>query len=140
MRSKHALTWCAGLLGVTALVLGGCAGEVDDDDDVADDDLEVAEAVESELGVDPTMGPDGRECAGRHGRHHKKHKWKLLDRLDGTKDKVITVATLPPNLPPKLLARLAEIDANKDGLVTKDEVRASRPPRCEDHHGHHRGR
>ncbi len=133
MRSKHAWTWCAGLLGVTALVLGGCAGEIDDDDDVGDDDLEVVEAVESELSLDATMGPNGRDCVGGHARRHKKHKWKLLDRLDGTKDRVITLATLPQPLPAKLLARLAEIDTNDDGLVTRDEVKAGLPRRCEGH-------
>ncbi|MDB4938931.1 MAG: hypothetical protein JWP87_5903, partial [Labilithrix sp.] len=59
---------------------------------------------------------------GHHKHHH--HKFKVLDRMDGAKDKVITIASLPPGLPDRLIAKLHEIDTDGDGLVTRAEVKA----------------
>lgn len=58
--------------------------------------------------------------------HHRHHKFKVLDRIDGTKDHVITIASLPAALPARLIARLHAIDTDGNGLVTKDEVKAWR--------------
>ena len=37
----------------------------------------------------------------------------------------ITIALLPPGQPARLLERLHAIDANQDGLVTRDEAKAA---------------
>lgn len=62
---------------------------------------------------------DGRRKHERKHRHH--HLFKKLDRLDGTKDHQITIAALPPRVPAKLVDKLHEIDANADGVVTREE-------------------
>ncbi|HEY8078895.1 MAG TPA: hypothetical protein VIF62_32410, partial [Labilithrix sp.] len=58
--------------------------------------------------------------------HHHRHKFAVLDALDGVKDKQITIASLPAGLPDHLIAKLHAIDANGDGIVTKPEVKAFR--------------
>ena len=70
---------------------------------------------------------DKGDCNDRdHGghAHHRHHKFKVLDGIDGATDGVVTIASLPPALPARLIARLHKIDADGNGLVTKDEVKA----------------
>jgi hypothetical protein len=60
-----------------------------------------------------------------HHRGHHHHFFKVLDKLDGQRDHVVTLANLPSGLPPLLLAALEGLDANHDGVVTKDEAKAA---------------
>ena len=57
------------------------------------------------------MVSDEAEC-NEHERdghkHHRKHEFKILDRLDGAKDHVTVIASLPPR------AHLRRKDHKKD--------------------------
>ncbi len=134
---KNSSLYRAGLLLVASFALGGCAGEVTDEGDDAGDleissseeALSVGDVVETSAAASPDEvdcnDDDDDDKDGKHHRrhHHRKHKFKLLDRLDGTKDKIITIAALPAGLPPHLLAKLAKMDTNHDGLVSREEVK-----------------
>jgi hypothetical protein len=133
-------------LAALTLGLGGCAGQVEDDDDHEVTDLESSsEALTPDPSgggdqVDQTNDGDGdkagdpsergdKECDHRDGDHrkhrnHRHHKFKVLDRLDGTHDNAITIASLPADLPDRLMAKLAKIDKDHDGIVTKAEAKA----------------
>lgn len=151
------------LLGVLALGLGGCSGGADDDDDGTEvSDAKVSAAISSPNPTAPSgdtddpsdheadradhdddrdRGDDRGDCKGdgdheKH-HHHRHHKFHVLDRLDGTKDHQITIASLPAELPPRLLARLHAIDANADGVVSKDEAKAWMKAHKGDHKKHH---
>lgn len=129
-------------IAAAALSLGGCAGE-DDDDDADALEVDETDSADSALSAGPnagddsdgakTGGPDGNkadkgECRDDdHGghKHHHKHKFKVLDRLDGAKDHTIVIAALPAGLPDRLIAKLHKIDADGDGAVSKDELKAA---------------
>jgi hypothetical protein len=123
-------------LSVAALV--GCAGatdnELDDDVDLPDDFDSVSQGLSTGgVEVDPeheASGDHERDCEGHHGKHKRgnrlHHLFKRLDRLDGEKDKQIVIASLPDRVPDRLIEKLRTIDANNDGIVTKDEVKAAR--------------
>ena len=130
-----------GVVGVAALVLAACGAPASDEHEL---DVDDTDATSSALGSpDPGDGgeighagdtddqdgdePTDRDCTDRerekhHGHHH--HKFKVLDRLDGAKDKIITIASLPPGLSERLIAKLHELDSDRDGLVTRAEVKA----------------
>lgn len=122
------------VFGVFAVALLACGGAVDNELD--DDDLDISELDAALTSPDPgapgaqedAEDDDGTDCRdddrGGH-KHHRRHKFKVLDRLDGAKDKTITIAALPPGLPERLLAKLRRIDADANGLVTKDEAKAA---------------
>ena len=124
----RALLACS-VLGIAALSLGGCAGH---DSEEVDDGLEVTDATGTTASALATPDPstDAKSECNEHDRdghhHHRKHKFKVLDRLDGVKDHQITIAALPAGLPERLIARLHEMDADGNGAVTKDEARAWR--------------
>jgi hypothetical protein len=85
---------------------------------------------------DREHGDDHEKCNGNADEkhhQHRHHRFHVLDGLDGTKDRRITIASLPAGLPQRLLARLGEIDSNGDGVVTKDEAKAWSAA-----HAHHR--
>jgi hypothetical protein len=144
-------------------VLAACGGKVDAADnelDVADDDSTSAAISSPDPGAtaggDTSEADDGDDDGDRNGagdddadehtdkdckdgdsgnhHHHHHHKFKLLDRLDGAKDKVITIASLPAGLPERLIAKLHKLDKDGDGLVTRAEVKAHK------HRKHHRER
>jgi hypothetical protein len=152
------------VLGALASSVGGCAGHTDTE---VDDGTEVSDAKMTSSAIsspDPAApsggsgtsgepgeradhdddhdhGDDHGECKGdgdheKH-HHHRHHRFHVLDALDGTKDNQITIASLPAGLPPRLIARLHEIDANGDGIVTKDEAKAWFKAHRPDH-GKHR--
>jgi hypothetical protein len=126
-----------------AIVFVGCAGHS------GNDDLEVNDvgATQDALATpgpstsDDTTGDgeqeDGAEVGDkdcRHGdkdghAHHHRHKFSVLDALDGTVDHQITIADLPPGLPDHLIAKLHKIDTDGDGIVTKAEVKAFKKQR-----------
>ena len=115
---------------------GGAAAEADDDDhERAGGEGSGHEAADKD--DDRDRGDDHQECTEdeteKH-HHHRHHRFHVLDGLDGTRDHQITIASLPATLPPRLIARLHEIDANGDGIVTKDEAKA-----WEHAHKHDRG-
>lgn len=131
------------IAALAAVNLGGCAGEIDEDDSALE--IDDTESTDSALSAGPNAGddsdsddaktgePDGNkadkgECndgdRGGH-KHHHKHKFKILDALDGAKDHTIVIAALPPGLPDRLIAKLHEIDTNDDGSVSKDELKAA---------------
>jgi len=140
-----------------ALVLAGCAGQVDDDDAT---DLEISDTTSTSAALaspdlddedGDTTGYEGdgergevgdKDCNDRdhagHKRHHR-HKFKMLDRIDGNKDGNITLAALPAGLPERLLAKLARLDADHDGIVTKAEVKTFRKHRKHRGEGHRKG-
>jgi hypothetical protein len=135
------------VVGVVALALSGCGGESTNDDDelqVDDSTANTSQAVSSPApsGAGATGGDDSddpkSDCNDhdheKH-RHHRHHFFKVLDRIDGTKDHQITIASLPASLPARLIARLHEIDTNGDGVVTKDEVKAWEKERRAEHKG-----
>jgi hypothetical protein len=117
---------------IASVSLVGCGGstdsEVDDDVDLPADFDSVTEG----LTVDPAdeasedHDQDDREHHGkpRHGRRLH-NLFKRLDRADGTKDGTIVIASLPERFPKGLIMKLQRIDGNGDGIVTKDEVRAT---------------
>lgn len=138
-------------VGVLLTLAVGCAGASTANDDLEIDDLGSSES--SLASPDPTgndtTGEDGAETGGEvgdedcndgdhrgHGKHHR-HKFSALDKLDGTRDRNITIASLPAGLPERIFAKLAKIDADHDGIVTKAEVKAFRKARK---HGDKRGR
>jgi hypothetical protein len=128
-------------LAALSVGLGGCAGQIEEDDDHEITDLD---STTEGLTPDPAGGDqddqtsDGhadpsehgdKACDDRDGDHrkhhnHRHHKFKVLDRLDGTHDNAITIASLPAGLPDRLLAKLAKIDKDDDGIVTKAEAKA----------------
>ena len=142
--------------GLAAVSMGGCAGEVADDDassalEVDDTDTTSAAlaspdpgaAVDGRDGHDDKDGRDAKDGKDRgecndHGvdghKHHRRHKFKHLDRLDGVKDGTIVIASLPPGLPERLIAKLHKIDIDGNGEVSKAEVKAAI------HHGKHKDR
>ena len=76
---------------------------------------------------DRDRGDDHGECnedENEKHHHHRHHRFHVLDGLDGAQDHQITIASLPAGLPPRLIARLHEIDTNGDGVVTKAEAKA----------------
>jgi hypothetical protein len=123
------------VLSIASLSLVGCGGatdsDLDDDVDLPNDFDSVSEGLST--AVDPaeeTAGEHQRDCRrGNDGRpkHARKvhHLFRCLDRLDGEKDKTIVIASLPARVPEGLIAKLRTVDANNDGIVTKDEVRAA---------------
>jgi hypothetical protein len=136
-------------LSAFAIALGGCAGKVADEHQITEVDSSGA-ALTSPAPADPAGGgsttgegedgeadDDGQqgghgdhECDGEergHGKHHghRRHKFKALDALDGNDDGAITIASLPADLPERLLAKLHSIDADGDGVVTKVEAKAA---------------
>jgi hypothetical protein len=128
-----------GVVGVAAVLLAGCGGQVAEDGELDVADGETSSAISSpDPGAaaagdtgdgDDADEPTDKDCNDRdHEKHHKHHhhKFKVLDRLDGTKDRVITIASLPAGLPDRLIAKLHKLDANGDGLVTRAEVKAHR--------------
>jgi hypothetical protein len=135
------------LAGLAALTLAACGGEVTDPD--ANLQISDADTTSAALGSpdpgntgedadddDDSNDPDGKGDHHKGGKarcndrdhdqhhHHRHHKFKVLDRIDGTKDHVITIASLPAALPDRLIARLHAIDTDGDGLVTKPEAKA----------------
>ena len=114
-----------------AASLGGCGGAVAQDDAALEiDDSHQALTAGPDPGAPGDDADDGEksDCnehdRGGHKNHHK-HKFKVLDALDGAKDHVIVIASLPAGLPDRLIAKLHTIDSNGDGSVTKDELKAS---------------
>ena len=111
---------------------GGCAGEIEDDEDVVISESEFALETDTDTDVaDDERAADDADHDCRDGDHdghkrHRRHWFKVLDLLDGQKDKTITVASLPPGLPDRLIAKLGRIDKNDDGLVTKREAKRFR--------------
>jgi len=112
-----------------AVSLGGCAADVDGDDDdgiVIDETDETSAALTS---PDPSSGADSDgECTdadkdAQDHKKHRKHKFKMLDRLDGAKDRSVVIASLPAGLSEKLIAKLNKIDTDQDGVVTKAEAK-----------------
>lgn len=120
-----------GALFVAVLMVGGCGGETEDDDELVIDDSESA-LVEN---ADDAPADDGCRDGDRdHHKGHHRHWFKLLDLLDGTRDKAITLAQLPDGTPDGLVAKLTKMDTNSDGIVTKREVK-----RALKRHRHHDG-
>lgn len=134
-----------------AIVFVGCAGHSGNDDLEVNDLGSTRDALATPAAPSPTTTgddttgdgehEDGSEVGDkdcRHGDkdghgHHHRHKFSVLDALDGTVDHQITIANLPPGLPDRLLAKLHTIDADGDGIVTKTEVKAFRKQHR--HHG-----
>lgn len=113
-------------LVVAFLVLGGCGGQAEEDEDLVIDESESAlSGVESAEADDDSDRADDGCRDGDHDGHkrHRRHWFKILDLLDGTRDKAVTLAALPDGLPDRLVARLGKMDANADGIVTKKEVK-----------------
>jgi len=126
---------CIVAVALTALALAGCAGEIDDDDALEVDETESALTASPNAG-ESDDGDEGGDCNDRDNgghKHHHKHKFKVLDRLDGAKDHVIVIGALPAGLPARLIAKLQKIDADGDGAVSKDELKAHR--KAHKHHG-----
>jgi len=117
----------------------GCGGQTEDDGDVVIDDNESALSGVENASADDERADDGCRDGDREGHHrHRRHWFKILDRIDGTKDKAITIAALPPGLPDRLIAKLHRIDKNDDGIVTKKEAKRWRKHRHHrDGHGEH---
>jgi hypothetical protein len=123
------------VVSIASLSVVGCAGatdsEVDDDVDLPEDFDSVSEGLTA--AVDPAPAASGEHdgaCLGhegrpRHGRRPFHHLFRCLDRLDGQKDKTITIASLPARVPAGLVGKLHAIDTDHNGVVTKDEVRAA---------------
>jgi len=114
---------------------GAAADTSDSEDDDGDNDGEHgdndSDHQDGDRGAKGAKG-DHRKAGKDHcndrehdqHKHHRRHKFKVLDRVDGTKDGIITIASLPAALPDRLIARLHKIDTDGNGLVTKDEVKA----------------
>ena len=124
------------VIGVAAVVLAACGGHVAADGELAVSDNDTtSSAISSPDPGETGDGNDGddadektdEDCNDRDREkhdHHHHHKFKVLDRMDGARDKVITIASLPAGLPERLFAKLHKLDTNGDGLVTRDEVKA----------------
>jgi hypothetical protein len=129
MPSKKVWTLVAcSVLVFAAPSMGGCSSHDDDDDiEVSDAPTTTSSALVS---PDPSDDPGAKGTCSEHDHeghhHHRNHKFKVLDRADGAKDHVITIASLPSDLPDRLITRLHEIDTDGDGAVTKHEVHAWR--------------
>ena len=109
--------------GAAAPSTGG-GDDSDGDKEGPDDDHQGDRADKDD---DRDRGDDHGECnedENEKHHHHRHHRFHVLDGLDGTRDHQITIASLPAALPPRLIARLHEIDTNGDGIVTKDEAKA----------------
>jgi hypothetical protein len=137
-------------VGAIALSLGACGGATaEDTTEVNDSSLSQAatsatppapgaagdNGERADRDDDRDRGDDSGECNDHDGEghhHHRHHRFHVLDRLDGKQDDQITIASLPPSLPPRLIARLHEIDTNGDGIVTKAEAKAW--AKAHDHH------
>jgi hypothetical protein len=111
------------------LLIAGCAGA-----DAQPEEEELPSDVEASAGtalMSEAQGEADDEDEGEaRDEHHHRHRlakllFKLLDRLDGTKDKEIVLASLPAKVPAKLLEKLHAIDTNGDGIVTKAEAKAA---------------
>jgi hypothetical protein len=106
---------------------------------VSEDDLEVVEVDEGSssdaIEAEQTGGPAAEQAGGGEGRKKHKHKhgkgekhrhrFAHLDAKDGAVDDAITIAGLP-NPCPHLTERLAAMDGDKDGVVSRDEAEAFR--------------
>lgn len=135
-----------------SLVVSGCAGSVQapaDDGAVIDETDSTSAALSAVDPSNPSTEPgddtgddetkadprcDDKDAANH--KNHRKHKFKNLDALDGTKDHQITIASLPAGLPDKLIAKLHKLDVDGDGIVTKAEAKAWFKKRHHDHDGH----
>jgi hypothetical protein len=121
-------------LAFLALAAGACGGEAEDgDEDLVIDDTESAlsgpEVSDETDDADENgdRADDGCRDGDHDGhRHHRRHWFRILDLLDGTRDKTITIASLPQGLPDRLIARLHRIDRDDDGVVTKREAKRAR--------------
>src|SRR6267142_1705515 len=98
------------------LLIVGCAGA-----NAQPEEEELPTDVESSAGsalmtqaqgeADNEGDGDGEARDDRGEHHHHRHHlakllFKLLDRLDGTKDKQIVLASLPATVPAKLIEKL----------------------------------
>lgn len=127
-------------LAAVAIACGGKAESSTPEGDYQID--ETGSALVSDSTTDADTNDDGSCKDGDHDhKGHGKHRFKVLDRLDGVRDHQITLAALPANVSARLLEKLHALDANGDGVVTKDELKARRD---KDHehgkkkkHGHH---
>lgn len=121
-------------MGVALTLAVGCGGATGNDDLEVNDVGSSNAALQGPSDSTDTTGNEGSEVGDKdckdgdhdgHGHHHR-HKFKVLDALDGVVDHQITIANLPADLPQHLIDKLHKIDANGDGIVTKDEVKAFR--------------
>lgn len=112
-------------LFVAFVVLGGCGGETEEEDDaLVVDDTEAALVENAAEDDDGAPADDGCRDGDHEGhRRHHRHWFKILDLLDGTRDKAVTLAKLPDGTPDGLVAKLTKMDKNGDGIVTKREVK-----------------
>lgn len=97
----------------------------------ADDDFQIDEVGSSLVSDSTEDGANEANTACKDGDHehkgHKKHRFKMLDRLDGKKDHQITLGRRSlSDLSSNLLEKLKALDTNTDGVVTKDEMKARR--------------
>ena len=128
------LSACAALV-----VLIGCGGKTEsvDGDIVVSDDSALSGPegpASSSEADDEERGDDGCKDGDHDGHKHHRHHWfKVLDRLDGQKDKAITIANLPAGMPEGLLKKLHRIDRNGDGVVTKKEAKKAWHHKHRDH-------
>ena len=105
----------------------GATGDDGPGDGEMDGDKDGQKGDHADKDDDRDRGDDHGECnedENEKHHHHRHHRFHVLDGLDGTRDHQITIASLPAALPPRLIARLHEIDTNGDGIVTKDEAKA----------------
>lgn len=122
-----------------------CGGKADTNES-ADGDFQIDEAGSSLVSDAPdddgaSDGADGCQKGDHDHKGHRKHRFKALDLLDGVRDRQITLAALPADLSPHLLEKLHALDANTDGVVTKDEMKARRDHDHERHgKKHHEGK
>lgn len=119
-------------LAIAALVVGGCGGKIETNDDLVISDSQGSLSGPETAGDEDDGDTADRDCRdGDHEghKHHRKHWFKVLDRLDGAKDGAITIASLPSGLPDRLIAKLHRIDKNGDGVVTRKEVKHARKHR-----------
>ena len=131
------------VVGLLALAAAGCSGEADNTDETEINDAKTASALSSpdpnptddqadraDHDDDDDHGDDKSDCKddGDHAKHHhhRHHRFEVLDKLDGTHDREIAIASLPSALPPRLIARLHEIDTNGDGVVRRTRRRPGR--------------
>lgn len=119
------------LLGVAAvgvLVLGGCGGKITNDSDlvISDNESGLGATGASEADDGDRADDDCRDEDHDGHKHHRRHWFKVLDKLDGTRDKRIVIGSLPAGLPDRLIAKLQKLDRNGDGVVTRREVKGHR--------------
>lgn len=74
---------------------------------------------------DPDAGPSGDgECGGHRGRGGHgggRHMGKMFDRFDADGDGRVLIKDLPE----RFASRIGEADTNRDGALTKDELKAA---------------